>query len=86
MNPKKALVFPDVVRVQDNTSSSPGNRLSDKWGYTWASSKVQTDSLPNNPVIRQQNLRQIMIGEVVEVCDVKDTIDDGGIGECGSSV
>jgi len=27
-----------------------------------------------------------MIEEEVEGCDVEDTVDDGGAGECGSSV
>jgi hypothetical protein len=27
-----------------------------------------------------------MIGELVEDCDVQDTVDDGGVGECGPGV
>jgi hypothetical protein len=44
------------------------------------------EPLPNNPEIGQQNLWQIIIGEVVEGCDVQDTVDDGSAGECGSGV
>ena len=33
---------------------------------------------------KQRHVRQIMIEEIVEECDVQDTVDDGGVGECGS--
>ena len=48
--------------------------------------REQPDPLPDNSEMRQQTLWQIMIGEEVEGCDVQDTVDDGGAGECGSGV
>lgn len=54
--------------------------------HAWASSKVQTDPVPNNPEIGQQNLQQIMIDGVVEGCDVQNAVDDGGTREYSSGV